>query len=112
MVKPGAVVVDVGTTAAGGRLVGDVHPAVADVAGWLSPVPGGVGPMTITMLLYNTLSAAEQIDGVWYRIVWERPRRFCFDLPWSWLCPPPLRGRSARLCEPGGGEPLLRRRAP
>ncbi len=63
MVKPGAAVVDVGTNFAGGKLAGDVHPDVAAVAGWLSPVPGGVGPMTITMLLYNTLSAAERIDG-------------------------------------------------
>jgi methylenetetrahydrofolate dehydrogenase (NADP+)/methenyltetrahydrofolate cyclohydrolase len=63
MVKPGAAVVDVGTNSVNGKLVGDVHPDVANVAGWLSPVPGGVGPMTITMLLYNTLAAAEQIDG-------------------------------------------------
>jgi methylenetetrahydrofolate dehydrogenase (NADP+)/methenyltetrahydrofolate cyclohydrolase len=65
MVKPGAAVVDVGTNVsrANGKLVGDVHPDVANVAGWLSPVPGGVGPMTITMLLYNTLAAAELIDG-------------------------------------------------
>ena len=63
MVKPGAAVVDVGTNSVHGKLVGDVHPDVGAVAGWLSPVPGGVGPMTITMLLYNTLSAAEQIDG-------------------------------------------------
>jgi len=63
MVKPGAAVVDVGTNSVNGKLTGDVHPGVADVAGWLSPVPGGVGPMTITMLLYNTLAASEQIDG-------------------------------------------------
>ena len=63
MVKPGAAVIDVGTNMVNGKLVGDVHPDVANVAGWLSPVPGGVGPMTITMLLYNTLSSAEQIDG-------------------------------------------------
>lgn len=63
MVKPGAVVVDVGTNSVAGKLVGDVDPGVADVAGWLSPVPGGVGPMTITMLLDNTLRAAERIDG-------------------------------------------------
>lgn len=59
MVKPGAAVVDVGTNFVSGKLAGDVHPDVAAVAGWLSPVPGGVGPMTITMLLYNTLAAAE-----------------------------------------------------
>jgi len=64
MVSPGAVVVDVGTNSVNGKLVGDVHPGVWDVAGALSPVPGGVGPMTITMLLVNTLWAAEQIDPV------------------------------------------------
>jgi len=60
MVRPGAVVVDVGTNRlADGRLVGDVDfPAVSQVASAISPVPGGVGPMTITMLLYNTLAAA------------------------------------------------------
>jgi methylenetetrahydrofolate dehydrogenase (NADP+)/methenyltetrahydrofolate cyclohydrolase len=64
MVRPGAAVVDVGTNPTeGGKLVGDVAAGVADVAGWLSPVPGGVGPMTITMLLRNTLRAAELIDG-------------------------------------------------
>jgi methylenetetrahydrofolate dehydrogenase (NADP+)/methenyltetrahydrofolate cyclohydrolase len=63
MISPGAVVVDVGTNSVDGKLVGDVHPGVWDVAGALSPVPGGVGPMTITMLLVNTLTAAEQIDG-------------------------------------------------
>src|SRR5438067_5805168 len=63
MVAPGAAVVDVGTNSVDGKLVGDVHEGVADVAGALSPVPGGVGPMTITMLLVNTLRAAEQIDG-------------------------------------------------
>jgi methylenetetrahydrofolate dehydrogenase (NADP+)/methenyltetrahydrofolate cyclohydrolase len=63
MVKPGAAVVDVGTNFVNGKPVGDVHPDVANVAGHISPVPGGVGPMTITMLLYNTLAAAELIDG-------------------------------------------------
>ena len=63
MVAPGAVVIDVGTNAVGGKLVGDVHEGVSDVASALSPVPGGVGPMTITMLLANTLAAAEFIDG-------------------------------------------------
>jgi methylenetetrahydrofolate dehydrogenase (NADP+)/methenyltetrahydrofolate cyclohydrolase len=81
MVKPGAAVVDVGTTPVrdravvariygeesarlvafdkrGSTVVGDVHPSVATVAGALSPVPGGVGPLTITMLLANTLTAA------------------------------------------------------
>ena len=63
MVKPGAAVVDVGTNFVNGKPVGDVHADVWNVAGWVSPVPKGVGPMTITMLLYNTLAAAEQIDG-------------------------------------------------
>jgi methylenetetrahydrofolate dehydrogenase (NADP+)/methenyltetrahydrofolate cyclohydrolase len=59
MVSPGAVVIDVGTNSVNGKLVGDVHEGVAEVASWLSPVPGGVGPMTITMLLVNTVAAAE-----------------------------------------------------
>lgn len=63
MVKPGAVVIDVGINrlpeSEGGKLVGDVDFAgVNEVAGYLTPVPGGVGPMTITMLLQNTLVAA------------------------------------------------------
>jgi methylenetetrahydrofolate dehydrogenase (NADP+)/methenyltetrahydrofolate cyclohydrolase len=81
-VKPGATVVDVGTTQVSDRatierlfppesrrrevfdrrgsiVVGDVHPDVAEVAGALSPVPGGVGPLTIAMLLKNTLAAAQ-----------------------------------------------------
>lgn len=66
-VKPGAVVVDVGINRVedasrerGWRLAGDVDPGVNDVAEWLSPVPGGVGPMTIAMLMENTVRAAEQ----------------------------------------------------
>jgi len=85
-VKPGATVVDVGTThvtdralverlfAAGSKrrdafdrrgslVVGDVHPEVAEVAGALSPVPGGVGPLTVAMLLKNTLAAAQARSG-------------------------------------------------
>src|SRR5262249_28264768 len=60
MIRPGAVVVDVGINSLpDGKLVGDVDfDAVKDVAGAITPVPGGVGPMTITMLLYNTLAAA------------------------------------------------------
>ena len=66
MVKPGAVVIDVGINrlpeSEGGKLVGDVdYDAVSEVAGYLTPVPGGVGPMTITMLLQNTLVAANFI---------------------------------------------------
>ncbi len=59
-IKPGAFVVDVGISRAeGGGLAGDVDPEVGDVAGWMTPVPGGVGPMTIAMLMANTVSAAE-----------------------------------------------------
>ena len=58
MVKPGAAVVDVGINRGEHGLVGDVDPDVADVAGWLTPVPGGVGPMTIALLLRSTLRAA------------------------------------------------------
>jgi methylenetetrahydrofolate dehydrogenase (NADP+)/methenyltetrahydrofolate cyclohydrolase len=58
MVKPGAAVVDVGVNRTDAGLVGDVDPGVAEVAGFLTPVPGGVGPMTIAMLLRNTLKAA------------------------------------------------------
>jgi methylenetetrahydrofolate dehydrogenase (NADP+)/methenyltetrahydrofolate cyclohydrolase len=58
-VKPGAAVIDVGTTPVDGRLLGDVDRAsVEPVAGWLTPVPGGVGPMTVAMLLRNTLALA------------------------------------------------------
>jgi methylenetetrahydrofolate dehydrogenase (NADP+) / methenyltetrahydrofolate cyclohydrolase len=63
MISPGAAVIDVGINSVNGKLVGDVHEGAADVASWLSPVPGGVGPMTIAMLLVNTLTAAEKIDG-------------------------------------------------
>ncbi|RYX88369.1 MAG: bifunctional methylenetetrahydrofolate dehydrogenase/methenyltetrahydrofolate cyclohydrolase FolD [Comamonadaceae bacterium] len=63
MVKPGAVVLDVGMNRDdAGKLCGDVDFAgVKEVAGWITPVPGGVGPMTITMLLVNTLEAAERV---------------------------------------------------
>lgn len=62
MVKPGAVVIDVGINRLeDGRVVGDVDfDAASEVAGYITPVPGGVGPMTIAMLLENTLEAAEQ----------------------------------------------------
>jgi methylenetetrahydrofolate dehydrogenase (NADP+)/methenyltetrahydrofolate cyclohydrolase len=81
MVKTGAVVIDVGTNRVddpaserGYRLVGDVDPAVAEVAGWLTPVPGGVGPMTIAMLLDNTLKAARRTAGKPVRQAVERSR--------------------------------------
>ena len=62
MVKPGAVVIDVGINRnEEGKLQGDVDfDGVREVAGWITPVPGGVGPMTITMLLVNTVEAAER----------------------------------------------------
>ncbi len=64
MIKPGAAVVDVGITRTPGGLVGDVDPAAAEVAGLLTPVPGGVGPMTIACLLQNTVRAARLRRGV------------------------------------------------
>lgn len=62
MIKPGSVVIDVGMNKkADGKLVGDVHfESAAEVAGWITPVPGGVGPMTIAMLMQNTVESAEK----------------------------------------------------
>lgn len=68
-IKPGAAVLDVGVTRVGvtdagrARLHGDVDPAVAEVAGWLSPNPGGVGPMTRALLLSNVVDAAERLSA-------------------------------------------------
>lgn len=60
-VKPGAAVLDVGVSRDGeGKIVGDVHPGVAEVAAWISPNPGGVGPMTRAQLLVNVVEAAER----------------------------------------------------
>lgn len=60
MVKPGAVVIDVGTNRVDDKLVGDVdYAGVSEVASYITPVPGGVGPMTIALLLKNTLQAAQ-----------------------------------------------------
>jgi methylenetetrahydrofolate dehydrogenase (NADP+)/methenyltetrahydrofolate cyclohydrolase len=64
MVRPGAAVLDVGITRTEDGLVGDVHPEVADVAGWLAPMPGGVGPMTRAMLLTNVVEACERAVGL------------------------------------------------
>ncbi|HWO72597.1 MAG TPA: bifunctional methylenetetrahydrofolate dehydrogenase/methenyltetrahydrofolate cyclohydrolase FolD [Dehalococcoidia bacterium] len=72
MVRPGAVVIDVGnnrvpdpTRKSGFRMVGDVDfEGVKEVASWITPVPGGVGPMTVTMLLANTVAAAERAAGM------------------------------------------------
>ncbi len=60
MVRPGAAVLDVGITRTGAGLVGDVAADVAEVAGYLAPMPGGVGPMTRAMLLANVVDAAER----------------------------------------------------
>lgn len=64
-VKDGAIVIDVGINRVDGKLVGDVdYNAVCDKASFITPVPGGVGPMTISMLLYNTLQTAKQTCGI------------------------------------------------
>ncbi|MFJ8108181.1 bifunctional methylenetetrahydrofolate dehydrogenase/methenyltetrahydrofolate cyclohydrolase [Streptomyces sp. NPDC096132] len=60
MLRPGAAVLDVGITRTDQGLVGDVHPEAATVAGWIAPMPGGVGPMTRAMLLANVVEAAER----------------------------------------------------
>jgi methylenetetrahydrofolate dehydrogenase (NADP+)/methenyltetrahydrofolate cyclohydrolase len=60
IVKPGAAVLDVGITRTDAGLVGDVAPEVREVAGWLAPMPGGVGPMTVALLLRNAVEAAER----------------------------------------------------
>lgn len=64
MVKPGAAVLDVGVSRRDGKIAGDVAPDVAQVAGWVSPNPGGVGPMTRAMLLTNIVDAAERACGL------------------------------------------------
>jgi methylenetetrahydrofolate dehydrogenase (NADP+)/methenyltetrahydrofolate cyclohydrolase len=65
MIKPGAIVIDVGTNRLpDGKLAGDVDfDSARNVAAWITPVPGGVGPMTITMLLTNTVASAERAGG-------------------------------------------------
>jgi methylenetetrahydrofolate dehydrogenase (NADP+)/methenyltetrahydrofolate cyclohydrolase len=60
LIRPGAAVLDVGITRTEAGLVGDVHPDVRAVAGYLAPMPGGVGPMTIAMLVSNVVDAAER----------------------------------------------------
>ena len=65
MVKTGAVVIDVGMNRADGKLCGDVDfEAVKEKASYITPVPGGVGPMTIAMLMQNTLTAAKKQNGL------------------------------------------------
>lgn len=63
MVKPGAAVFDVGLTRVDGKVVGDVSPDVAQVAGWLTPMPGGTGLMTVAMVVANTVEAAVRRRG-------------------------------------------------
>jgi methylenetetrahydrofolate dehydrogenase (NADP+) / methenyltetrahydrofolate cyclohydrolase len=63
-VKPGAAVLDVGITRTDAGLVGDVAPEVAEVAGWLAPMPGGTGPMTRAMLITNVVESAERAAGI------------------------------------------------
>ncbi|MGA5133129.1 bifunctional methylenetetrahydrofolate dehydrogenase/methenyltetrahydrofolate cyclohydrolase [Streptomyces olivoreticuli] len=64
-VKPGAAVLDVGVSRDGeGKIMGDVDPGVSEVAGWISPNPGGVGPMTRALLLVNVVEAAERAAGI------------------------------------------------
>ncbi|HTK04514.1 MAG TPA: bifunctional 5,10-methylenetetrahydrofolate dehydrogenase/5,10-methenyltetrahydrofolate cyclohydrolase [Candidatus Eisenbacteria bacterium] len=60
MVKPGAIVIDVGTNRKDGKTVGDADPSVAEVAGHLTPVPGGVGPVTVAMLVRNAIALARR----------------------------------------------------
>lgn len=64
MVKPGAAVLDVGVSRVDGKPAGDIAPEVEQVAGWFSPNPGGVGPMTRAMLLSNIVSQAERAAGI------------------------------------------------
>ena len=59
MVKTGAVILDVGITRVGQKLVGDVDPKVCEKVGWFAPMPGGVGPMTRAMLLQNVVELAQ-----------------------------------------------------
>jgi methylenetetrahydrofolate dehydrogenase (NADP+)/methenyltetrahydrofolate cyclohydrolase len=73
MVKPGATVIDVGINRVDGRLVGDVAEDAREVAGLLTPVPGGVGPMTIAMLLVNTVRASRYQAG---ELVFPGSRRY------------------------------------
>ena len=63
MIKPKAVLIDAGTTELGGKLAGDIDPSCYAKAAFYTPVPGGIGPVTVAMLLSNVLSAAEQQAG-------------------------------------------------
>ena len=63
MVKEGSVIVDVGISREDGKLYGDVNPNVSEKCSYLTPVPGGVGPMTVAMLVKNTLIAYKKINN-------------------------------------------------
>ena len=96
--KPGAAVLDVGVSRdENGKIVGDVHPGVAEVAAWISPNPGGVGPMTRAQLLVNVVEAAEraaaEAQSMKVRVGGEKSRRF-----------PPLTRDTAR--PEGGGRAM------
>ncbi|MEY4973041.1 MAG: hypothetical protein RL399_998, partial [Actinomycetota bacterium] len=60
MIKPGAAVLDVGISRTDAGLLGDVDPGVGEVASWIAPMPGGVGPMTRAMLVTNVVDACER----------------------------------------------------
>jgi methylenetetrahydrofolate dehydrogenase (NADP+)/methenyltetrahydrofolate cyclohydrolase len=65
MIKPGAIVIDTGSNWVEGKSVGDVdYDSAAEVAGYITPVPGGVGPMRIIMLIYNLVQAAKKKAGI------------------------------------------------
>jgi len=65
MIKPGAVVIDTGSNWINGKTIGDVeYDSAAETAGYITPVPGGVGPMRIIMLIYNLVEAAKRLSGV------------------------------------------------
>ncbi len=64
MIKPGAILIDCGTTESGGGIVGDIDSdSVSSIAGFVSPVPGGVGPVTVARLLYNVVAVAKEINS-------------------------------------------------
>lgn len=64
MIKKGSIIIDVGINRENGKLFGDVNPNVEEVCGYLTPVPGGVGPMTVAMLLKNTFEAYKNQNGI------------------------------------------------
>ena len=64
MIKEGAIIIDVGINREDGKLFGDVNPNVDEICSMRTPVPGGVGPMTVAMLLKNTLTAYKLQNGI------------------------------------------------